>query len=58
MMDILRQLSRAERRRLNPGEWIAWGKSNWDNNPVQPEFAFWGRRSWRISCAAPSFGGL
>jgi hypothetical protein len=41
MTDILRKLTRNELRRLKPGEWVAWGKSNWDNNPVQQDFAYW-----------------
>jgi hypothetical protein len=41
MTDVLKRISRAELRRLNPGDWVAWGKSNWDNNPVQENFAFW-----------------
>jgi hypothetical protein len=40
MADVLRKLTRNELRRLKPGEWVAWGKSNWDNNPVQEDFAF------------------
>ena len=41
MTDVLKRISRAELRRLKPGDWVAWGKSNWDNNPVQQDFAFW-----------------
>jgi hypothetical protein len=40
-MTILKKLGRAELRRLEPGDWVAWSKSHWDNNPVQPDFAFW-----------------
>jgi hypothetical protein len=41
MTDILRKLTRNELRCLQPGEWVAWGRSNWDNNPVHEDFAFW-----------------
>jgi hypothetical protein len=34
-------LKRAKLRRLKPGDWVAWGRTNWDNNPVQQDFAFW-----------------
>jgi hypothetical protein len=41
MTDILKRISRAKLRRLKPGDWVAWGRTNWDNNPVQQDFAFW-----------------
>jgi hypothetical protein len=41
MTDVLKRISRGELRRLKPGDWVAWGKSNWDNNPVHEDFAFW-----------------
>jgi hypothetical protein len=41
MIDVLRKLTRNELRCLQPGEWVAWGRSNWDNNPVHEHFAFW-----------------
>jgi hypothetical protein len=41
MTEILKKLTRAELRRLKPSDRVAWGKSNWDNNPVQQDFAFW-----------------
>jgi hypothetical protein len=41
MTDVLKKLLRAELRRLKPGDWVAWGKSNWDNDPVQQNFVFW-----------------
>ena len=41
MTEILKKLTRKELRRLKPGDWVAWGKSNWDNNPAQQDFAFW-----------------
>jgi hypothetical protein len=25
---------------LNPGDWVAWGKTNWDS-PDKQDFAFW-----------------
>jgi hypothetical protein len=40
MTDILKRISRAELRRLSPGEWVAWGKTNWDS-PDKQDFAFW-----------------
>jgi hypothetical protein len=40
MTDNLKRLSRAELRRLKPGDWVAWGKSNWDA-PDKPDAAFW-----------------
>jgi hypothetical protein len=40
MTDILRKFSRAELRRLNPGDWVAWTRSNWDSAAKQ-DFAFW-----------------
>ena len=40
MTDILRKLTRKELRRLKPGDWVAWGKTNWDT-PDKQDFAFW-----------------
>jgi hypothetical protein len=40
MTDVLKRISRAELRRLNPGDWVAWGKTNWDS-PDKQDFAFW-----------------
>ena len=40
MIDVLRKFSRAELRRLKPGDWVAWRKTNW-NTSDQKDFAFW-----------------
>lgn len=39
MSDILKKLGRAELRRLQPGDWIAWSKSN-RGTPDQKDFAY------------------
>lgn len=39
MCDILKKLRRAELRRLKPGTWVAWRKTNW-NIPDEKKFAF------------------
>src|ERR1700686_5727430 len=38
-MTILKKLGRAELRRLEPGDWVAWSKSNW-GKPDEPDFAY------------------
>jgi hypothetical protein len=40
MTDILKKLTRKELRRLKPGDWVAWGKTNGDS-PDKQDFAFW-----------------
>jgi hypothetical protein len=39
MTDILKRLGRTELRRLKPGDWIAWSKSNW-GKPDERDFAY------------------
>lgn len=41
MAESLKRFSRAELRRLKPGDWVAWGRTAWHNHPLQPDFAFW-----------------
>ncbi len=39
MTDVLKKLLRPDLRRLKPGDWVAWSKSNWDT-PDKPDFAY------------------
>jgi hypothetical protein len=39
MSDILKKLGRAELRRLEPGDWVAWSRSNW-GQPGEKDFAY------------------
>jgi hypothetical protein len=39
MSDILRKLLRKDLRRLKPGDWVAWSKSNW-GTPESEDFSF------------------
>jgi hypothetical protein len=39
MSDILKKLGRAELRRLEAGDWIAWSVSHW-GQPEEPDFAY------------------
>ena len=41
MSAMLQKLTRKELRRLKSGDWVAWGRTHWHNNPLQPGFAFW-----------------
>jgi hypothetical protein len=40
MTDEPKKLTRKELRQLKPGDWVAWGKSNWDKT-INPPFSFW-----------------
>jgi hypothetical protein len=40
MTDEPEKLTHKELRRLKPGDWVAWGKSNWNKTVKQP-FSFW-----------------
>ena len=40
MTDEPKKLTHKELRRLKPGDWVAWGKSNWNKTVNQP-FSFW-----------------
>jgi hypothetical protein len=40
MTDTFKKLTRKELRRLKPGDWVAWGQTNWDH-PHKKDFAFW-----------------
>jgi hypothetical protein len=40
MKDEFKKLTHKELRRLKPGDWVAWGKSNWEKTIKQP-FSFW-----------------
>ena len=41
MSEILQKLSRKELRLLEPGNWVAWRKSNW-GQADEKDFAHWG----------------
>jgi hypothetical protein len=40
MTDEPKKLTHNELRRLQPGDWVAWGKTNWHKAIKQP-FSFW-----------------
>ncbi len=38
--DTFKKLSRGDLRQLKQGDWVAWGKTNWDH-PDKKDFAYW-----------------